>query len=94
MLKLKKVNNFGVDVDTNSTQVLASNSLRKHVTLINSSDVVLWLGFGEAAVVGQGVYIEAGGGAYEIDGSNLFTGVVYAIAASGASKKCVGVEFS
>jgi hypothetical protein len=94
MLKLRKINNFGVAVTIASISILASNPLRKHATIINSSDVVIWLGFGEAAVVGQGIYIEPAGGAYEIDGNNLFTGDIFAIAVSGAAKRVVGVEFS
>ena len=94
MLKLRKVNNFGVDVTTASITILASNPVRKHVTIINASDVVLWLGFGEAAALNQGVYLEPNGGAYEIDGNNLFTGEIFARAASGTGKRCVGVEFS
>lgn len=93
-MKLRKPDNFGVSVTTTSAVVLASNPLRKHVTIINSSDTNIWLGFGQAAVVGQGIFLEANGGAYEIDGHNLYTGAIYGIHAGVGSKSCVGLELS
>lgn len=93
-MKLRKPNNFGTDVTTTSSVLLSANSLRKHVTIINSSDTNIWIGFGQAAVVGQGIFLEANGGAYEIDGHNLYVGEIQAIHAGVGSKKCVGLELS
>ena len=93
-IRVRKVNNFTNSLTTVSALVLAEDALRKHATLVNASDVGIWLAFGEAAVVGTGVFLAAAGGSYEIDGNNLFTGEIYAIAASGAGKVLAGAEFS
>lgn len=94
MLKLRKPNNFTASLTTASAIILAENSLRKHATFVNASDVGIWLSFGSTAVVGTGVYLAPSGGSYEIDGNNLYQGDVYGIAVSGAGKVCAGVEFS
>jgi hypothetical protein len=75
-------------------ELLEENRARKYALIVNSSDVGVWLAFGEAAVVGTGVYLAAGGGSYEIDETNLWTGAVNGIAASGSSKVVGTVEFS
>lgn len=76
-----------------STLVLASNAKRKYAYLGGHATVGLWLNFGAAAVVGTGIYVPAGG-AYEIDGDNLYTGDIYAILASGVNQVIGIMELS
>lgn len=92
-IRVRKVNNFTASLTTASALVLAEDTLRKHATLINASDVGIWLAFGVSAVVGTGVFLAPSGGSYEIDGNNLFTGDVYGIATAGVGKVLAGVEF-
>jgi len=39
--------------------------------IVNDSDVVIYLGVGAAAVLNQGIRLNANGGAYEINWSNF-----------------------
>lgn len=94
MMKLQKPSNATVGVDSTSTLVLAANDRRKHAIITNSSDVGVWLAFGEAAQVGYGVYLASAGGSYQIDEGNLFVGVIYGISASGDDKVVGTLEFS
>lgn len=80
---------------TTATQVLlAANESRKYALIVNSSDVGVFVSFGEAAVIGTGVFLAAAGGSYELDNDNLFLGAINGIAASGAGKVVGIVEFS
>lgn len=92
MLNLTAATNTTVLVGA-SILVLAANARRKYSVITNGSDVAVWLSFGEAAVVGQGVYLGAGGGSYEIDADNMFRGDIYGIASTGSSKVVGIVDF-
>ena len=71
--------NSTVNVTTSSTTIKAANSDRLHLVVVNDSDVVIYLGVGAAAVLNQGIRLNANGGAYEINWSNLYTGAIYGI---------------
>lgn len=73
----------GVTVGSSTTEVLASNPDRKSATIVNASDEVVYLQLGAAAVSGEGIYLAASGGAFNIDKNNLFTGAINGICASG-----------
>ena len=76
-----------------SSQVLmTARETRKYVLITNASDVVIWLGFGVDAVIGQGIGIPAGG-AYEIEDPNMWAGIINAIAATGTGKVAAYQEF-
>lgn len=94
MLKLRTPVNDTASLGTSSAQLLADNERRKYALIVNSSDVGVWLAFGETAVVGTGVYLAPAGGSYEIDSENLYCGPINAIAASGSSKVVGIVEFT
>ena len=80
------------DVATTSTLVLASNSDRLHALFVNDSDTTIYLKLGAAAVLNEGIRLNANGGAYEINWTNLFTGAVYGIHGSAGTKKVIVTE--
>jgi hypothetical protein len=93
MVRLQKATHYALDIDSTSKEVVAANAQRKFLTIVNSSDVGVWLGFGQAAVVGQGAYLAAGGGVYNITSENLWVGSIHAITASGDNKVGGAIEF-
>jgi len=78
-----------VAVDTATTVVLAANPGRKTAVFVNDSNQPIYLAFGNAAVLNQGVRINASGGSYEINRNNLFLGAINAIAEGGAKNLTV-----
>lgn len=68
-----------------STAVLAANERRRYASISNSGASGVWLAFGQAAVVGEGVYIPPNGGSYIIEGQNRWKGTVFGITAAGSS---------
>lgn len=64
-----------------STAVLAANERRLYAEIVNTSSNGVYLGFGVAAVVGQGVYIAPNGYSFVIDSTFMWRGTVTAIAA-------------
>ena len=71
--------NTAVNVTTNSTTILALNADRLYACIVNDSDTVVYLGIGAAAVLNQGIRLNAYGGSYEINWTNLYTGAIYGI---------------
>ncbi|GAI54964.1 unnamed protein product [marine sediment metagenome] len=59
--------------------VLAANKFRTCVEITNDSDVVIYLRLGQDAVLNTGIRLNASGGAYEINLSNLWKGPISAI---------------
>jgi len=68
-----------------SAEVLAENKQRRGVVFVNDSANQIYLGVGAAAVVGSGIRLNANGGAYEINGDNLTTQDIRAIATAASS---------
>lgn len=81
-------------IASTSTLVLAANAGRTGLILTNDSDTVLYLGFGGAAVINKGFRMNASGGAYEMNETNLYTGAIYAITAAGENKNLCFIEFT
>jgi len=75
-----------VAVTATSSTALASNSSRVSAVLVNTgiNDVTIRRS-ATAVVAGTGIVIKAGGGTYEINSTNLYTGAITAITASGSS---------
>ena len=73
-----------VTVGNTDTSVLAANNSRKSATFVNDSDESIYLQLGAAAVLNEGIRLNAAGGSYEINHTNLFTGAVNAICTSGS----------
>lgn len=78
-----------VAVETDSTEVLAANPARADAVFVNDSNKPIYLARGNAAVLNQGIRLNAEGGNYEINSSNLFLGAIYAIAEGGAKNLTV-----
>lgn len=83
-----------VSVGGSSVQALAANPNRKYALLRNSSDTGIWMSFGTAAVIGDGIYLEPAGGYFEIDNDCLWQGTVFVIAATGSGKVLGTMELS
>lgn len=79
----------GKTIGSSSTPVLAANDDRKTATFVNDSDEVIYLSKSATAVMNKGIRLNAAGGVYEINQTNLYLGVVSAICASGSKNLCV-----
>jgi len=87
------VTNTAVSVGSTSTTILAANANRKYAVIVNDSDTVIYLALGAAASVNSGIRLNANGGAYEINWTNLYKGAIYGIhAAAGLTKNVTVVE--
>lgn len=81
-----------VDVATTSTLLLAANARRKLATIVNASDTDVWIRFGQAAVIGRGIFLSAGGFSMEIGEGNLWVGSLFAIHAGVGTKQVSVME--
>jgi len=88
--EVSSITNFNVSVGTSSTQVLAANSNRKLLILVNDSDEPIYVSLGGTATLNNGIRLNASGGALALD-NPIYKGVVNAISANG-SKTLVGAE--
>ncbi len=68
-----------------SAQVVASNTSRTGLVLVNTSTAYISLGIGTAAVLYSGITLNPAGGTFEMDSFMFFTGAVTAIASAAAS---------
>ncbi|GAG47568.1 unnamed protein product [marine sediment metagenome] len=73
-----------VPVGITTTEVLAANPRRADAVFVNDSNQPIYLARGNDAVLHQGIRLNANGGNYEINASNLFLGAINAIAEGGA----------
>jgi hypothetical protein len=80
-----------VSVGTSSTPVLPANRSRVYALFVNDSANVIYLGFGQNAVVGQGIRLNANGGSFEMSAGagNLYQGAINAISGTANSNLCV-----
>lgn len=76
-----------------TTAVLAANANRKSALLVNDSDSVIYIKIGAAAVLNQGIRLNANGGSYEMSAinGNLDTRAINGIS-SGAGKVLLVTE--
>lgn len=84
--------NIGVDVGTVSTLILAANANRRYAAIINDSDTPIYLAINAAAALNSGIRLNAGGGAYEINWTNLHGLALYGIHGSTGFKRVTAVE--
>lgn len=82
--------NTGVNVAAATTQILAANTDRGYTAIVNDSDTVIYLALGAAAVLNQGIRLNARGGTFEITSVNLWFGTINGIH-GGAGNKVVTV---
>lgn len=81
--------NTSVTVGNTSTLVLAAASERLHVELINDATETIYVALGQAAQLGKGIRLNANGGSYTINYTNLFVGEINAISVAGGANLCV-----
>ena len=72
-----------------STEVRPETLNRAELDLVNDSAQDIYLGFGNAAVIGSGKRLNAGGGSYHMGPENLWHGTINAICAGGQANLCV-----
>ena len=85
--------NSAVTVGSSTTAVLTANAGRLGIILVNDSNEVIYLAFGDSAVANQGVRLNASGGSLVLDNSLMSTQAINAICASG-SKVLTYVTFN
>jgi len=61
--EVSSITNFNVSIGTSSTQVLAANSNRKLLILVNDSDEPIYVSLGATATLNNGIRLNASGGA-------------------------------
>ncbi len=76
-------------VGVGSGQVVAANTSRKGLVLINTSTAYISLGIGVAAVLYSGITLNPSGGTFEMDSFMFFTDAVNAIASAGSSNLAI-----
>lgn len=74
----------GVTVGSSTTQIAPVNANRLYLAIVNDSDEDIYLALGNSAVLNEGIRINANGGSFEMNGTNLFTGIVNGICSSGS----------
>lgn len=82
-----------VAVGTSSTQVVAFNSNRKGLVLVNISANNIYLAFDNTAVAQKGILLTGGGGAWSMDDYTFCVTPINAIA-SGADSTLTIQEFN
>ncbi|MBA7665085.1 hypothetical protein ES703_73151 [subsurface metagenome] len=74
------------DVTTSDTQVVPVNKARSWLEIVNDSDTIIYLALGRTAILNKGIRLNAAGGSFEINYTNLFKGFVRAIHAGAGNK--------
>ena len=65
---------------TVTTQIMVPmNEQRTAMTIVNDSDAKIYLFHGEVAALAMGIPLNAAGGSYQIDKTNLYKGPISAI---------------
>jgi len=81
--------NESVTVGLVSTAVIALNTDRKILIIVNASDEAIYLSLSATAVQGKGIFLSPGGGALTLDLQGMYTGVLSAICVSGGKELTV-----
>ena len=74
-----------ITVAVSTTAIIAANGQRRFAIIVNDSNEDIYLGLGEAAVLNKGIRLNALGGSFTTDGTNLFTGAINGICVSGSN---------
>ena len=76
-------------VNNTSAEIVPVTANRSYLLLQNDSDSTIYLALNAPAEIGKGIRLNAGGGSYEINFTNLFTGSVYAITSGSSENICI-----
>lgn len=81
-------------ITTASGEALAANTSRNYVLLVNDSDTVVYIKIGVAAVVNEGIRLNANGGSYEMadEFRNIQYDAIYAIHGGSGDKVLLVTE--
>lgn len=77
--------NSSSTVSTGSTLIVATNTARAYVAIVNDSANTVYLGIGTNAVLGKGIRLNANGGSFEMTPDGIFTGPIYGISSSASA---------
>ena len=78
-----------ITVGAVTTEVRPVTRNRAELDLVNDSDEIIYLGFGNDAVIGSGKRLNIQGGAYHMGPENIFYGAINAICEGGDANLCV-----
>jgi len=81
-------NDLSRTIGTASTAILKENKKRLWATFVNDGATSIYLSFDRSPGINKGICLEANGGAFLMDSSNLWDGDVYGIS-SVACHLCV-----
>lgn len=84
-----RVTHATVTVGNTTTAILTANQKRRHLLLQNDSDEIIYVSFGKAAVLNQGIRLAAAGGSFEMTGDDVYGHVINGICTSGSKKLLV-----
>jgi hypothetical protein len=79
---ISEATDTSVTVGNTSTTVLAADNNRRAIYISRSA----------TAVMNKGIRLSANGGAYEINATNLYTGIITGICASGSKNLCISYK--
>lgn len=88
----EKTNDRSTTLATASKELLPVNKARTAAWIVNNSPVVIYIALGRDAAFDTGIRLNAGGGAFEINKTNLFRGQINGIAASGGGNSVTVLE--
>ena len=80
---MKQIVDLRLTLSVAQRRVLGDNPGRTYALLVNDGTDDIYLGMGIPAVANRGIRVNNGGGNYEINLTNPWTGEIYAVAASG-----------
>lgn len=86
VLKSGELTTTSVLCNTTSTLLLATSTARQYAAIVNDGSTNIYLETSKGpAVLYEGIRLNSGGGSYEINQDNLYTGPIYCIAATSAA---------
>lgn len=80
------------NVTTGATQLMPANKHRTAAFIVNFSSETIFLALGVDAAVGAGIPLNANGGAFEINKTNLWKGSISCIHGGAGNKVLCAVE--
>jgi len=73
-----------ISVGSSSSTILAANANRNFAVFVNDSDENIYISLSGTAVMNEGIRLNSNGGAYEINQTNMYTGIIKGICSSGS----------
>lgn len=83
---------LAISLTATQQEILPNNPARSYALMVNDSDSVAYISMGKPAEANRGIRLNASGGSYEINSTNLYKGRIYAVS-TGAGKTLLVVEW-